>query len=300
LVLVFGTICLDRIRQVPFLPGPGGYVETLTEAALLGGEAANTAFALQTWGAKILLAGNSLGAGEEGELLERMLIKHSLSMQHLKRGAVEAPVCDIYVTPDGERTMFGKGFRRMKETVDPVTVPYQPGDWFTAEPNMGDAARETARLAAGAGMKVYLMDFIGDDEPLGPGSFWQSSTDWAGERGDVTQNIGWLQAWVERYGCFGILSDGLRGFVAGSSEESVRAYPAYPAPVTVDTTGAGDMFRAGVLYGLDQGWEIGKCLQFGAAAGSLKCRGVGGTGYVPPVIEVHEHIARYPEISAEY
>lgn len=49
MVVVFGTVCLDRILRVARLPGHGGYVEIDDEVLMLGGEAANTALALQTW-----------------------------------------------------------------------------------------------------------------------------------------------------------------------------------------------------------------------------------------------------------
>ena len=34
----------------------------------------------------------------------------------------------------------------------------------------------------------------------------------------------------------------------------------------VDTTGAGDLFAAGVLYGLTQGFELGTCGHLGSVA----------------------------------
>ncbi|MCX7800475.1 MAG: hypothetical protein N2109_09060, partial [Fimbriimonadales bacterium] len=69
MVVVFGTVCLDRVRRVPALPEAGGYVEILEERLLLGGEAANTARHLAAWGVPVALAGNGLGGGGEGRLL---------------------------------------------------------------------------------------------------------------------------------------------------------------------------------------------------------------------------------------
>jgi sugar/nucleoside kinase (ribokinase family) len=45
-----------------------------------------------------------------------------------------------------------------------------------------------------------------------------------------------------------------------------HAVPAYPAPAVVDTTGAGDLFAAGFLFGLCRGWELRECARIGAAA----------------------------------
>lgn len=299
-ILVFGTICLDRIRRVPSLPSRGGYVEALDEVLMLGGEAANTALALKKWGAEIELIGNSLGTGLEGEQLENLVRESGLPMEHLRRGGADAPVCDIYVTPDGERTMFGRGFSAMKGTIDPAAIPYRAGEWLTAEPNMAEEAREVARIAHGAGMMTYLMDFVRPGDPVAPGSFWQSSTDWTGVRGDSLGNIEWVRRWLEEKDCFTIVTDGPRAFVAGSREHEVRAYPPYPAPLMLDSTGAGDMFRSGMLYGLDQDWDIADCLRFASAAGALACGGLGATGMIPTTLEIKDLIEAEPGIGEGY
>ena len=54
----------------------------------------------------------------------------------------------------------------------------------------------------------------------------------------------------------------------------------------VDTTGAGDVFHAGFIYGLLQNWELGKILQFANAVAALKCRELGGRKGIPTLEEV--------------
>ena len=39
----------------------------------------------------------------------------------------------------------------------------------------------------------------------------------------------------------------------------------------VDTTGAGDIFHAGFIYGLLQGWPLERQLDFACAAAALNC-----------------------------
>jgi len=284
MILVFGTVCLDRIRRVPHMPEPGGYVEITSEEFALGGEAANTANALRVWGADFVLAGNGLGDDPRlaSALRERGL--PYVEDQILQPG--QTPVCDVYVADDGERTMIGQGFSAMAATVDPRKIPFRPGEWFTAEPNMGEAAREAVSLAHAAGMKVYTMDFVRPDDPVFPGTIWQSSTDWAGVCGNPQANLTWLAEFVDRRQCFAVLSDGPYGFIAGSPEIAPRLHPPYPCPGIVDTTGAGDIFRAGMLFGLDRGWPIPRCLQFASAAGCLACSSLGATAWVPSVEEI--------------
>ncbi|MCW5941617.1 MAG: carbohydrate kinase family protein [Fimbriimonadaceae bacterium] len=300
MVTVFGTVCLDRVRRVAKLPPAGGYVEIDEEAAFLGGEASNTAVALVAWGNPALLFGNSLGRGPESDLLWGLLRAKGLGDYRCADADAPTPVCEIYVTPDGDRTMFGYGFRHMAGTVDPGATPVRPGDWLTGEPNMGEVAREVMRAGHAAGMRTYFLDFYQPHDPITEGSFWQSSTDWVGERGNFERNERFLREWVDRHGCFGVLSDGPQGFWAGSPTYRIRHYPAYPCPSVVDTTGAGDVFRAGMLHGLCRGWTIADCLRFASVAGCLNCRFLGAADRVPTVAEIEAHLAAHPAIGRTY
>ena len=286
------------MRSVDHLPAPGGYVEIAEERILLGGEAANTANALHQWGHELIVTGNGLGDGRLRNMVqERNLPYHSISIPDPD---FIAPICDIYVTPDGERTMFGAGFKNAGDALNLSEIPFKAGEWFTSEPNMELPSRAAVRLAQEAGMKIYLMDFIRPDDPIAPGSFWQCSTDWAGYRSNTQRNVRWVKEFVENHGCFAILSDGPNGFVAGSPELPVRAYPPFPAPEVVDTTGAGDMFRAGMLHGLDQNWPIARCLQFASVAGCLKCKSLGATTSVPTVAEIEAFLALNQDVAGQY
>jgi sulfofructose kinase len=55
---------------------------------------------------------------------------------------------------------------------------------------------------------------------------------------------------------------------------------AFRVPV-VDSTGAGDVFHAGSIYGLLQGWPVPDTLRFAAAAAALKCAKLGGRPGIP-------------------
>ncbi|MBS1965268.1 MAG: sugar kinase [Chloroflexi bacterium SZAS-1] len=60
--------------------------------------------------------------------------------------------------------------------------------------------------------------------------------------------------------------------------------PALPVAV-VDTTGAGDTFDAGFIYGFLHGWELAATLRLACACGSLSTRAAGGTAAQPTLAE---------------
>jgi sugar/nucleoside kinase (ribokinase family) len=69
--------------------------------------------------------------------------------------------------------------------------------------------------------------------------------------------------------------------------------PAYDVPGGCrDTTGAGDAFHAGFLYGLLQGAEIETSLQLANATASLKCRALGARTSLPNATELQHFMER--------
>ncbi len=61
--------------------------------------------------------------------------------------------------------------------------------------------------------------------------------------------------------------------------------PAFNIDV-VDTTGAGDVFHGGYIYGLLQNWNIHIAVKFASAFAALKCRKIGGRAGIPGLEEV--------------
>ncbi len=299
MVLVFGTICIDCIRRISSLPKKGGYCAVEDQVELLGGEAANTACYLTMWRQEVALAGNALGTGFESENLRMKLLEKGLDI-HLLQRAGTTPVCDVYVTADGDRTMFGYGFHHEANHTPFDALPFLAGHWFTADPNIPNASRLAAKMAHVRKMKLYLMDFSRDNEIIPPGAICQYGTDSVGERGNSEVNRKWAMAWTAKHHCATILTDGGLGlYVAEPGKEAVFL-PSFPAIAIVDSTGAGDAFRAGTLYGLIHKKKLLHSVRFGAAAASLKVAHLGATENVPSLVEVENWIKAHPEIAQAY
>jgi len=79
------------------------------------------------------------------------------------------------------------------------------------------------------------------------------------------------------------VSRGTRGSMTWSGGEYF-ATPAFPVSV-VDTTGAGDVFHGGYLYGVLQGWELRRTVTFASAVAALGCLSLGGRAGIPTVAE---------------
>ena len=82
------------------------------------------------------------------------------------------------------------------------------------------------------------------------------------------------------------ISLGAKGSITRHNGEIFHT-PAFEVDV-LDTTGAGDVFHGGYIYGLLQKWDIKKTVRFASAFAALKCRKPGGRRGIPTLAEVEE------------
>jgi sulfofructose kinase len=89
-----------------------------------------------------------------------------------------------------------------------------------------------------------------------------------------------------------VMTRGEQGSVALDGD-TFYAAPAFNVQV-VDGTGAGDVFRAGFIYGLLQWWAVPDLLRFANAAAAVSCTKLGAMPSVPKLGEVEELLASQP------
>jgi len=115
------------------------------------------------------------------------------------------------------------------------------------------------------------------------------------------------RVWAERYtgeadafaAAEALLRSGARAVIVtmggeGSavvSEERRFRVPAFEVPV-VDTTGAGDVFHGGLLYGLGLGLDLERAVVLASAVAALKCTEPGGQAGIPDLEAVRRFLAR--------
>ena len=63
----------------------------------------------------------------------------------------------------------------------------------------------------------------------------------------------------------------------------------------IDTTGCGDVFHGGYIYGLLQNWPLERTVRFAAACAALKARALGGRTAIPTLPEVESFLSSQDE-----
>ena len=127
-------------------------------------------------------------------------------------------------------------------------------------PNLEEARRITARMAAPAAAGELLRRASEGREPGRPFTL------------------------AVKHGAGGAMA------MRGAWEYEVAEAAVLPVDVR-DTTGAGDSFDAGFLYGTLAGWPLRDALELGVACGSLSCLGIGGTAAQPTLAEARAALA---------
>lgn len=88
-----------------------------------------------------------------------------------------------------------------------------------------------------------------------------------------------------------VVTQGIKGGI-GCENNSWVKYEAFPVE-TVDTTGAGDAFHTGYLYGLLNHLSFGQRLKIGAAVGALKCTRPGARTGLPNLARLQKFLKQH-------
>jgi adenosine kinase len=107
---------------------------------------------------------------------------------------------------------------------------------------------------------------------------WVALNDY--EAAMVCDRMGLSLAEISRLGLQGVVvtlgAEGCELWIDG-----VRTHvPGEQATAVVDPTGCGDAFRAALLFGLERGWSLERCVRLGNHIGALKIACRGGQNHV--------------------
>lgn len=96
-----------------------------------------------------------------------------------------------------------------------------------------------------------------------------------------------------------VITNGAAGCVGALRGEEPVFFPPYPIKDVVDTTGAGDLFHAGFLHGLLNGWPFQRCVAWAQASGALAVRRLGGLSGITDLTTVTNFLVDHGETAFE-
>jgi sugar/nucleoside kinase (ribokinase family) len=296
-----GLTAIDHLITLPAFPERGTKSRLSHYEAQGGGQIGTGFSALARLGLKVKFLGK-VGGDPQGELSLKLLQEEGVDTSHVVVEA-EASTQFAFILVEegtGERTIlwhrhpaltFGLGdFPRPAVTagrilhLDGHEVPFsiQAARWAREEgiPVLLDAER----MKDGTMDLLPLADILISDERfcnlLCPGK-------------SPEEFLAHLDREYHPVFCAVTLGErGSLGLFRGAYVHS----PAFRVDV-VDTTGAGDVYHAGFLYGALQNWEIPQIMRFAGAAAALKCRHRGGRKGAPHLCQVTDFLERQAQAS---
>ncbi len=200
-----------------------------------------------------------------------------------KEGTLPTARCIILVTPDGERTMntfLGTstqlGMRELDaQLIKDAKITYLEGYLFDP-PEAKEAFVEAARIAGEAGRKVALSlsdGFCVDRHRAAFRALIASGIDILFANEDELLSLYETENFDDackkaRTECELVaVTRGAMGSVIITPDERIIV-PAEPVAEVVDTTGAGDLYAAGFLYGFANSHDLTRCGRLAALAAS--------------------------------
>ncbi|MBX6424375.1 MAG: adenosine kinase [Variibacter sp.] len=287
-----GTMTLiDEARAHAIYDAMGPAVE------ISGGSAANTVVGLASLGARAAFCGK-VKRDLLGEVFTHDI--RAAGVTYTTPPAADGPAtarCYIFVTPDGERTMhtyLGAAQHLRPSDIDAELVAaagivYLEG--YLWDPEDAKAAfRKAADVAHAAGRRVALTlsdSFCVDrwrEEFLDLVRSRTVDLLFANESElkalYQTADFDSAVAALRTDAALAVVTMSERGSLI-ITRERTQTVPAFPVARVVDTTGAGDLFAAGFLYGLARGSDLEAAARLGALAAA----------------EVIQHLGARPETS---
>jgi len=292
-VVCVGGAAVDRVYRLSHLPQPGSGAHIIEMAQVGGGVEANVAAALARLGARVGLVAR-VGDDADGAWVRDDLRAWGVDPARvIALPDIPTDFCLVWVGPDGERMLAcdNPALRRMQ--LDDTDRAYlaQARVLFLSGFVPLELAQETVRCARSSGLTVVfdLPDSFEDlaARGLSRDDFWRLAP-----QIDLlmTNHLGLttllqvpeaelaFAAFRERApGISLAMSMGACGAWLARGHEQMYI-PAFPVRA-VDTTGAGDAFHAGLIYGLLlEAWPLALAGQFASALAALNCTGLGARG----------------------
>lgn len=288
-VYAYGVIAASELHllTMPF-PTPDGYAEIAESHFMTGGEALNSAIVLSRLGVSVQLDGNWIGNTPAGERLLATIRSYAIDAQRLRVQPGFAGVREIVFSDERNRTIFGN-YVDLLSTTRKWNIP-QKDDVARARMVCVDPPFQAESALVGAYAVELGIPFVSIDCPYDtPLSSAAAAVILSGEY----RNRAYPQAdLAELFAAYQQRAHGLVVFTVGDDAvlygrkgAPIRQFKPYPVQV-IDSAGAGDSFRAGVIYGMLQQWDDNQTIQYAAAVAGLVCASFPGVLNSPTHAEV--------------
>ena len=305
IVDILSKISYESLNNLKIIKGSMNLVDEETSDEILkyiqnpsiisGGSAANTAVGFKSLGGKCSFLGQ-IGKDKFGDLFSEDLNNSGVSFQDKDYLPSEkTSKCVVLVTPDAERSMITYLGASNKFNINSIdeqfiinsSMIYIEGYLFD-QPEAKEAIYHCCNLAKSQNKKVALslsdlfcvdrhrIDFLNLIDKYVDIIFANEDEIKSLYKLDLIPSISSIKSNVD----FGAITLGSKGSVVFANDVENFIDPIFVEKL-IDTTGAGDLFAAGFLYGFTNQYSIERCGYLGNKAASEVIKYIGARPKIP-------------------
>jgi sugar/nucleoside kinase (ribokinase family) len=292
-VVGMGLNSVDFLCMVPEFPTLNSKMEMLQFSKQGGGQVATAMVALSRWGVKAKYIGK-VGGDELGQFSLRSIRQEGVDVSSV---IIEPNATNQFATimvdrSTGDRTiLWNRDDRLMYREGELREEEICSGKLLHLDGHDIHAAIQSANWAKGEGIPTVVdLDKV---EPLTPELIKRIDFVITSSRfptlftgiSDREKALVQMQRQAPGFLCATLGHEGAIALVDGEILY-VKGFEVN----AIDTTGAGDVFHAGFIYGLFQNWEVREILRFANGVAALKCGELGGRKGIPTLEEIHRFL----------
>lgn len=293
-VVGIGLTTVDYLWIVPELPAFGKQLQASQFLRQGGGPVATALVGLAKLGVSTTYIGR-VGNDSEGQFIRQSFIENNVDVSHLvlQDNAYSRIAMVLVDQQTGERCFTSRPGNYDEITETEIKPSMISNAQILHLDNADPHTIWSAQIARNSGTTVVFdgtwhSDLLDDFLPLVDVS--------------VVSNV-FVKRWMptatpenalDRLAGYGIqlaiVTLGEQGVIAQKDGQKF-VFPSFSVEV-VDTTGAGDAFHAGFIYGLLQKWSLQQTIHFASAVAALNCLHLGGRTGLPDLLTVEQFLVK--------
>lgn len=287
---VIASSTLHLLKQ-PF-PAPDGYAELGQSFPMTGGEALNSAIVLSRLGLSVKLDGNWLGDTDEGRRLLDTIRGFGIDAGRLAVDPGGPGAREVVISDERSRTIFGNYIALLtsgRKWSIPEASDIAGAKIVSIDPPFGDESLLVGRLATEHGVPFVSIDCPFDSPLATDAAAVIISGEYRRRDYPDTDVESLFEEYRSRAAGLVVLTRGDEPLLYGRRGAGRKSLEPFRVDV-IDTAGAGDSFRAGLIYGLLNGWDDRESVRYAAAVAGLVCTRFPGVLNSPAPSEVDAFI----------
>ncbi len=293
-VYSYGVISSSKLYLLKDqFPSRSGYAEIIKKYKNIGGEAANTSIVLSRLGLTVKLDGNWINPDDDAYFLKNTFNKHHIDISRILFRKCQGPK-EVLLVDSHSRTILGTYSQLLKEKSwnTPRKTDIQNAKVICLDPFYNKASLRVAQYAKNLNKPIVSVDCKFDDPIFFASTVAIISEEYLRDTYPRQKVLLLSRKYKENTNGIVIITFGDKKILYGSKEREFKE--CIPHKISsIDTTGAGDSFRAGIIYGILKKWPIEKMVEFASALAAIVCQSFPGVLNSPRYNKVISFMKNY-------